>query len=392
MVEGLFVTSVEAINASASARQRGQPPSELQARTRVENLARRRRRHDPGVQTRIDAMLLARSRDTRARRIRTLVQDRLKKVNQAAAEHYHERVNHYLERFGATFRISKISNSMGGNLGSVDYGLIVRGHPVSRGRKGATDAEPTFKNTLSTGDKSTLGFAFFLAGLDRDAGLANKVIVFDDPLSSHDRHREARTIDFIYALCGKCEQLICMSHDAFFLRGVLDRCQAIDKVTYEIMFEGAEQWSEARTVNIDDLCRSSYNKAVDDLRAYHDHRAGDPGHIAPAVRRVLETYYRQTFPAYFDRSDWLGEIIKKIRGDGPAHPCFADLTDLESCNAATKTEHHGDDPEVAPARPIDPDGLAVVVRDCLQLTNVLKRPLTPTGIGSMAISEGAIGQ
>lgn len=391
MALGSYNTVGETINLIAEARRSGDQPSEIQTKAKLENLARRKRRHDSGVQARIDAMSVAKTRDTRAKRARSLVQDRLKTANETSAEHYHDRVNHYLERFGATFRISKISNSMTGNLGSVDYGLIVRGHAVSRGRRGATDAGPTFKNTLSTGDKAALAFAFFLSGLDRVSDLASKVVVFDDPLSSHDTHREGKTVDFIYDLCGRCEQLIVLSHNAFFLRRVLDRCPTVEKVTYEIMFEGAEQWSSARVVNVDDLCRGAHNKLVDDLQAYHEHRAGDPTHVAPAVRKVLETYYRRAFPAYFERTDWLGEIIRKIRDEGALHPCFADLADLENCNAATKDEHHGDDPEVAPATPIDPDELSVVVRDCLRLINVVKRPLIGSGIASMAISEGAIG-
>ena len=384
--------AVEAINAVAEARRSGDHPSEAVAKAKLENLAKRKRRADPAVQARIDAMSFAKARDARAKKFRSLVQDRLKTANETSAAHYNDQVNHYLERFDASFRISKISNSMVGNLGSVDYGLIVRGHAISRGRKGANDAEPTFKNTLSTGDKTALAFAFFLSGLDRDSDLANKVVVFDDPLSSHDTHREGKTVDFMYDLCGRCEQLIVLSHSAFFLRRVLDRCPTVEKATYEIMFEGAEQWSRARAVNIDDLCRSAYNKLVDDLRSYHEHRSGDPTHIAPAIRKVLETHYRRSFPAYFERNDWLGTIIGKIRAEGALHPCFANLADLENCNAATKDEHHGEDPGVASATPIDPDGVAVVVRDCLQLINVLKRPEALAGIAATAIAGGAIGQ
>lgn len=369
-----FNTAVDAMNVVAQARRSGPQPSEAQARAKVDNLGKRARRTDPGVQARIDAMLAAKKRDARARKVRTVVQARLKKANETAAEHYHDRVNHYLERFAATFRISKITNSMAGNLGSIDYGLIVRGHPVGRGRKDATDAEPTFKNTLSTGDKATLAFAFFLAGLDRDAGLTSKTIVFDDPLSSHDTHRQWMTIEIITALCEASKQLIVLSHDAEFLRGVLDRCPARDRITLEIAFEGPDQWSRANVADIDDLCRTAHQKNVDLLSAFVDHRAGDPTHVAPAVRKVLETHYRRTYPAYFERSDWLGTIISKIRAEGPTHPCYADLAVLEGCNAATKDEHHGDDADVAPAAPIDGDGLAVAVGDCLALINVVRRP------------------
>lgn len=373
--------AVEVINTIATARRSGPQPSEVQAKARVESLVKRKRRGEAGVQTRIDAMLAAKRRDTRARKVRTEVQDRLKKANETAAAHYHQRVNHYLEKFGATFRISEISNSMTGNLGSVDYGLIVRGHPISRGRKGANDAEPTFKNTLSTGDKTTLAFAFFLAGLDRDLGLANKVVVFDDPLSSHDTHRQGRTVELLNHLCGRCEQIIVLSHDAFFLRRVRDRCSTIDQAAYEIVFEGPEQWSKAKAADLDELCRSDNAKLIAQLQAYHESRVGDPTQIAPAVRKVLETHYRR-FSGYFERKDFLGTIISKIRDGGPSHPWSADLPDLESCNAGTNGEHHGDDPEVAPAPPIDGDDLHLVVRDCLQLIGVLRRgasaPATPT--------------
>lgn len=381
--------AIEAINTIAKARRSGPQPSEVQAKTRVDNLAKRKRRVDAGVQARIDAMLAAKRRDARARKVRTIVQDRLKKANETAAAHYHQRVNHYLEKFGATFRISKISNSMTGNLGSVDYGLIVRGHPISRGRKGATDAEPTFKNTLSSGDKTTLAFAFFLAGLDRDTGLADKIVIFDDPLSSHDTHRQGRTVELLNHLCGRCEQVIVMSHDAHFLRRVSNRCPTIEQASYEIIFEGPEQWSKARIAILDDLCRSDNALLIDQLQAYHDSKLGDPTQIAPAVRKVLETHYRRTYSAYFDRKDYLGTIISKIRDGGPTHPCYADLPDLESCNAATTDEHHGDDPEVAPPAPIDPHDLHLVVRDCLQLIGALRRPATAPTAPVAAGTPGA---
>ena len=129
-----YNVAIDAINGIATARRSGAQPSEAQAKARLENLAKRKRRGEAGVQTRINAMFSAKRRDARAKRVRSIVQDRLKRANEASAAHYHQRVNHYLEKFGATFRISEISNSMSGNLGSVDYGLIVRGHPISRGR------------------------------------------------------------------------------------------------------------------------------------------------------------------------------------------------------------------------------------------------------------------
>jgi|GEM_PF-3142168 len=383
---------VGAINRTVSERRSGPQPTVVEAQKRLENLTRRKRRPEPGVQGRIDAMLAAKRRDVRAKRLRTEVQGRLKRANETAAAHYHQRVNHYLDRFGVTFRISEISNSMGGNLGSVDYGLIVRGHPINRGRKEASQDEPTFQNTLSTGDKTTLAFAFFLAGLDRDLVLADKVIVFDDPMSSHDTHRQGRTIEFLNDLCGRCEQLIIMSHDAYFLRRVSKRCTTVEQACYEIHFEGPENWSKACAADLDDLCRSDHALLVHELQTYYEERKGKPTDVAPAVRKVLETHYRTAYSAYFDRNDNLGTIITKTRDGGPIHACYADLPDIESCNAATNYEHHGDDPKLAPAAPMDPDDLHLVVRDCLQLIGALRRPLggvSPAPIAGVTASSAA---
>jgi wobble nucleotide-excising tRNase len=385
--------AVEAINGRANKARSSPQPTEQLARQRLENLSKRKRRPELGVQARIDAMLAARRRDARAKKLRTEVQGRLKKANETAAAHYHKRVNFYLDRFGVTFRISEISNSMAGNLGSVDYGLIVRGHAINRGRKEAMEDEPTFRNTLSTGDKTTLAFAFFLAGLDRDADLSKKVIVFDDPMSSHDTHRQGRTIEFLNEVGGRCAQLIIMSHDAFFLRQVSKRCSTIEQTCFEIHFEGPENWSRASVASLDELCRSDHALLVHELQTYYSERKGKPTDVAPAVRKVLETHYRSAYAAYFDRNDNLGIIIKKIREEGRQHACYADLPDLESCNAATSDEHHGGDPAVAPSLPIDQDDLHLVVRDCLQLIGALRRPLgeiSPTTITETIITASTV--
>lgn len=363
--------AIAQIDKLIQARRAGTSLTEAQAKLRVENLNKRKRRNDAGVQKRIDASLKAKRQDARAKKVRTEVQGRLKAASEASATHYHSRVNDYLEKFGATFRISKISNSMTGNIGSVDYGLVVRGHSVGRGRRGATDDEPTFKNTLSTGDKTTLAFAFFLAGLDRQTGLADRIIVFDDPLSSHDSHRQGKTIDILDGLCGRCSQIIVLSHDQHFLRSVSKRCAGVDQTSYEIVYDGAENWSKAVIADLDELCQSDHTRQVKQLKAYHATRTGDPSNVAPSIRKVLETHYRRSFSAYFASDLNLGKIIQAIKKAGPSHPCWKDVADLESCNSGSMGEHHGDDADTMPSGPIDPDGLHVLVTTCLRLINVI---------------------
>ncbi|RUW99337.1 MAG: hypothetical protein EOS71_21980 [Mesorhizobium sp.] len=369
---GRYNGSVHQVSELIKKRGDGPRLSEAQLRARLLNLTKRQRRHDPGVQTRIDAFLAETRKDARARNVRSVVQERLKAANKASAEHYHEKVNDYLTKFGATFRISEISNSMTGNAGSVDYGLIVRGHPVSRSRGRENLEEATFANTLSTGDKTTLAFAFFLAGLDRLDDLANRIIVFDDPLSSHDTHRKNKTIGFLADLCGRCAQVIVLSHDAHFLRDASKRWHPSDQAVYEIAFDGPENWSIAKNADLDVLCQSSHAAQLRKLVAFYERREGQPGDVAPAIRTVLETHYRRSFSAYFGPTEELGTIVRSIRDFGQAHVCWADLNDLEACNVATLPEHHGEDPRLVSRGPINEDELHRLVSDCLRLVKAIR--------------------
>jgi wobble nucleotide-excising tRNase len=365
--------AIDAAQTAITARLAQTSTPEAQSMLRVANLIKRKNRTDPGVQSRIDVFLRAKRQDERARRMRSTVQSRLKRANKEAADHYYTKVNEYLGKFDASFRISEFTNSMTGNAGSVDYGLIVRGHEVSRGRGEAAPEVPSFRNTLSTGDKTTLAFAFFLAGLDRLPDLANRVIVFDDPMSSHDTHRQAKTVELLKGVCGRSAQMIVLSHDEHFLRQLKRRCAGTPDVCYKIEGEGADNWSKAEIADLDQLCQSDHAKQLAKLHAFYNERIGDASDVSPAVRKVLETHFRGAYTAYFDPGDNLGPIIRKIRVHGCNHPCWDIVDVLDACNNATMNEHHGDDPSVVPTGPIDPDNLRSVVRDCLELINA-RRP------------------
>lgn len=362
--------AVDEIKTMVVARQAQSSQPEAQVSLNLANLVKRKNRTDSGVQARIEALLRAERADERAKRMRTFVQQKLKAANAQGAQHYYQRVNHYLEQFDATFRVSEFSNSMTGNIGSVDYGLIIRGHQIDRGRGEASADTASFKNSLSTGDKSTLAFAFFLAGIDRLPDIANQTIVIDDPLSSHDSHRKTKTIEIIRSLCDRCAQVIVLSHDQYFLREVKRTCRESSNAFYQIESDGPDNWSKASPANLDELCRSSHARQIAKLEGFCNLRQGDANDIALTVRTVLETYYRATYPAYFGSSDNLGPIIEKIRQGGSNHPCWSHFQKIQNCNDATNDNHHGDDPTIGNRPTIDPDNLRSTVLDCLELINV----------------------
>ncbi|KQU17582.1 hypothetical protein ASG63_08710 [Methylobacterium sp. Leaf94] len=368
-----YNTAVRAIN-EATTKAIATAPTTVDAATLDrDSLKKRMARHDPGVRGRVDAYLRAKRRNERARKIRTMIQKDLKKANDSAAEHYHQRVNYYLGRFSARFSISKITNSMHGNAGQADYGLFIKGEAVARGRGRQAEALPTFRNTLSAGDKTTLALAFFLAKVDHDPGLSCKTLVIDDPLSSHDSQRRRETVSAIRDLCARCRQVIVLSHDEFLLREVERRCVGIPCVAFQIEFTGGDEWSSASAVDLDQLCRAEHVRLVDEIGAFVNENRGSADHVVHHLRRVLETHYRRSYAAYFPHDRNLGQIVNDIATAGPSHPCHRDLGRLDNCNNATCDMHHGDDAIVVTKQGIDPDSLRVIASDALELIGAKRR-------------------
>jgi wobble nucleotide-excising tRNase len=363
-----YNATVEIVNAATKDVQSVSAINEDSAKLAVTNAKRRMARtEDPGVQRRIEEYLTAARRDTRAKSARKVTQTRLKVANEAAADHYHIRVNYYLQQFGVSARITRPKNSMAGNAGTSDYSLVIRGEPVLRGRGPSTAPIPNFRNTISTGDKTTLALAFFLAKLENDGALAEKVVVFDDPLASHDSHRRGKTIESIKELCGRCLQLIVLSHDEYFLRDLERRCISAAKVSYQIEYGDGEEWSVAKHVRLADLCRSNHTKRLEKLAAYVDHRQGDPDDIVLHVRQVIETHFRRSFTAYFPHNRNLGEMVRDIDNHAGSHPCAGVRGRMAALNSATCDDHHGDDADVMPKKGVDPDALKVIVMEALEL-------------------------
>lgn len=384
-----YNAAVEAINEATKKAVGAASTTETAATLARDNVKKRMGRHDPGVQSRVDAFYQAKRRDERARSTRAKIQKALKKANEDAAAHYHQRVNHYLGRFGASFTISKITNSMQGNAGQADYGLLIKGENVSRGRGRPADAIPTFRNTLSAGDKTTLALAFFLAKLDSDNTLHCKTLVIDDPLSSHDSHRRRETVNAIKDLCGRCLQVIVLSHDEFLLREVERRCVGVHCAAFQIDFDGGDEWSSVSAVDLDKLCRAGHAKMIEEIVAYVDHRQGAADDVVLKVRQVLETHYRRSYTAYFAHDRNLGGIVKDIADEGVSHPCHRDLVRLDNCNDATCDKHHGDDAIVLVKRGVDPDGLRVIAADALELIGA-RRSVAATPVTRLAPAVTAL--
>ena len=147
---------------------------------------------------------------------------------------YGQRINHYVERVNAGLRITPPTHNYRGGTPNTSYQIVINQHPIDLGDAETPHDRPSFRNTLSAGDKSTLALGFFVAQLEQDPNRASKVVVFDDPFSSQDGFRRNHTVHQIYKCGATCAQVIVFSHEPGFLKLLWDRLLPADRKTLQL--------------------------------------------------------------------------------------------------------------------------------------------------------------
>jgi wobble nucleotide-excising tRNase len=221
---------------------------------------------------------------------------------------YETNINDYLESCGAGFRIEEVKTIYPGGKASVIYKLSIRGTTVDLSMPKSAKCCPCFNNTLSEGDKSTLAFIFFLAKLDREPNISNKIVVFDDPVSSLDAHRRSFTQQQIIRLSQCCKQVIILTHDLYLAHQVFDNAR-VEISTLQIKRKGESSIIEKWDIETD--IRSDYFKNYDVISEYLERGSRDSNHlvqVARCIRPLLEGYLRIKFPKEFSQSEWLGNL------------------------------------------------------------------------------------
>jgi wobble nucleotide-excising tRNase len=284
---------------------------------------------------------------------------------------YERRINDYLAAFNAGFTITETKHAYPGGVATSSYQLVINDTVVDLGDSKTPGDRPSFKNTLSAGDRTTLALAFFLAHLERDPAAAGRLVVFDDPFNSQDAFRRRQTVHEIRKVAGKCAQVIVLSHDATFLKQVWDKSPAAERVALTIADHRA-QGSKIMQVDLEHACRGRTATDIDDLQTYLTTGAGSLLDIIRKMRVVLETHCRTTYPGSFLANDWLGDMVRKIREGGEAHPAQALYDELDQINGYTSQYHHGEDMADATPDLIDPAEITGFTRRTLRIANALQ--------------------
>ncbi len=174
---------------------------------------------------------------TRLEAAKTRAKQDLDDYTRIVFSRYGQQLKTYLGRLGADFGIARVKTGFQAGRPRLEYCLELRGHSVELETK--TPGKPAFRSTLSSGDRSTLALAFFLARLSAEADTASKVVVFDDPITSLDANRIFQTHQAIGELLGRAAQVVVLSHDAAFLRQLWDAAPAPERKALRLDRAGA---------------------------------------------------------------------------------------------------------------------------------------------------------
>jgi wobble nucleotide-excising tRNase len=263
-------------------------------------------RHEPATAAACDLYLRERAAKEVTERQRVQAKAALEKHRAQVFPGYQTAINLYLARFNAGFRLDSVTyaNTRGGP--TCTYNVLINNRPVPVGGAEPPPGAPSFRNTLSAGDRNTLALAFFFASLDQDTGLANKVVVIDDPISSLDEHRALTTVQEIRRLAERAAQVIVLSHNKPFMCRLWDGTDSTVRSAMEVVRDGAGSTLRAWDVSHDSVTEHDRRDAR--LRGFLNTGAGDMREVARSIRPHLEAFLRVLCPRNFPPGTLLGQF------------------------------------------------------------------------------------
>ncbi len=365
--------AIRAVNALIAAKKGEIGAVDLRAAERelIRRKAIKVRHTDPVAVLCADHILLTGEKDAINRKKDT-VRGQLNTHSRRVMKPYEQRINHYLDVFNAGFRITETKHGYPGGAAASTYQLVINNTSIDLGDERTPPDQPSFKNTLSSGDRTTLALAFFLVHLEQDQNLDDKIVVFDDPFSSHDAFRRRQTVHEISRVARNCAQVIVLSHDATFLKQIWDKAPTAERIALALA-DHRHQGTKITPIDLKRACQGRTATDMDDLLTYVNTGAGNHLDLIRKMRLVLETHCWTTYPASFQPGQvWLGEIVRKIREGGNQHPA-ADLYDeLDQINDYTSEHHHGENMADAMSDQVDSQELTGYIKRTLRIVNALQ--------------------
>ena len=244
-------------------------------------------RYDPAIASLCQAYLDEKARKEATETLREQARAALDNYRTSIFPAYETAINMYLRKFNAGFSLGSVTsvNTRAGS--SCTYNVVINNVPVALTGAGGG---PSFRNTLSSGDRNALALAFFFASLDRDSQLAQKIVVIDDPMTSLDEHRSLTTIQEMWKLVPRVNQLIVLSHSKSFLCQLWEGADTTIRTTIKISRNGTGSTLSTWDVRQDSI--TEHDKRHAKVTAYlRTANAADERDVAAALRPILESIY-----------------------------------------------------------------------------------------------------
>ncbi len=263
------------------------------------------------------------------------LQGEIDQESKAILEKYKKSINRELENFGVEFSIEGVKRkSDNSRLESVNFNIRLKGEAFDPNV--SSDCLYKLSNTLSSGDKSALAFAFFIAKY-RKKDVRNHILVFDDPITSLDFFRETQTKNIINEFVENAAQVIVMTHSMEFAK--LFRTVKGGCFVKMIKNNSGSGVSCTPHNKFSDMIIEKHKDNYNLIQKYID----DPTSVKrldvmKSIRPYVETVLKSLRPNFELLS--LGMIIGKLRDEGNiCEDYIADLTDI---NDSVKEESsHG---------------------------------------------------
>lgn len=210
---------------------------------------------------------------------------------------------------------------------------------------------------MSEGDKRTLAFAFFIAMVNSDPDLKNKVVVIDDPMCSLDANRKTQTKEILKIISNRAEQIIVLAHDPFFVRDLKEALSQKGAPALQVLQlqHSADGYSQLAKFNVEQECESTFFRHHRLLMEFCSGTAHDSRSVAKAIRPFLEGYLHRRFPGLVPRDLMFGGILAHIGTVGATDPLkYASplVEELQEINSYAGQFHHDTNPGVCETLPV----------------------------------------
>lgn len=261
-------------------------------------------RHSPDIALLCDDYLAEKAGKAETERQRDQARVALDQYSANVFPGYQTAVNIYLQRFNAGFRLDSVTSTITRGGPACTYSVVINNTPVAVAGASPSPGEPSFRNTLSSGDRNTLALGFFFASLDQDPYLANKVVVIDDPISSLDDHRSLTTVQETRRLVGRASQVIVLSHNKQFLCRIWEGADRATRSALQLVRAG--NGSTIRSWNVDQDSVTDHDRRHAILRQYLATGAPESREVARSIRLHLEAFLRVACPEHVPPGTLLG--------------------------------------------------------------------------------------